>query len=231
MTGKPTRRLLCVLLAALAAAALLCGCFGTNPAVEKEGRKLMEAYIAEHFGRGAKLSSCDQLVRRPAADRLEGTSWVHGDISVNGATIGYWADTADGRIYTDERVSELSAATAALLSETLGVPGAVARVYPIVAAGDETLHGYLPITAGDMRAYAAAALTDPSVMLRISAGGPEMISDPQAAELAEAWSGVCLTWYALPPDALPTQAEADRYDYWSGLEAERLVIQTEDYHE
>ena len=221
-----------VFAAALVAAILLCGCFGGDPAVAKAGRKLMETYVSEQFGRGAKLESCDQLVRRPAADRLESTSWVHGDIAVRGGEkIGYWANTADGAIFTNERLPELSAATAALLSEVLGVPGAVAHVYPVLFTADEPLHGYLPVTVGDMRSYAAAALTDGDVILRISAGGPGTIPDELAAELAETWSGVSLTWYVLPDDALPTQAEADDFRFWHEREGESTVIQTEDYRE
>lgn len=221
-----------ILAAALAAALLLTGCFGGDPAVAKAGRKLMEAYVSEQFGRGAKLESCDQLVRRPAADQLVSTSWVHGDISVaGGEKIGYWANTADGAIFTNERVPELSAATAGLLSEALGVPGAVAHVYPVLFTEEESLHGYLPVTVGDMRAWAAAALTDGDVILRISAGGPGAIPDELAAALAETWSGVSLTWYELPADALPTQAEADNFRFWHELEGESTVIRTDDYRE
>ncbi len=225
------KRITRILLPALAAALLLSGCFGADPAVEKAGKTLMEGYLSAHYAR-TKLESCDQWVSRPAADQLVGTSWVHGSFTADdGTKYDYWADTDDGSIYTGERISELNAVTAQVLAEALGMPpgGTVAYVYPVLVLEDTSLHGILPVTVGDMRQYVTEALRDGDVVLRINAGGREAISEAQAEELSAAWSGVTLKWYRF--EALPTQAEADSFSFWRTLEAEPTCIETPDDRE
>ena len=220
-----------ILLPALAAALLLTGCFGADPAVAKAGKELMERYLSAHYAK-AKLDSCDQWVSRPAADQLVGTSWVRGSFTADdGTQYDYWADTGDGSIYTDERISELNAVTARVLAEAIGmVPGGVvAHVYPVLILEDTSIHGFLPVAVGDLRQYVTAALRDTDIMLRISAGGSETISDAQAEELSADWNGVQLKWYQL--ETLPTQAEADSYGFWRALAVEPTLIETKDYHE
>ena len=225
------KKLLRILLPALAAALLLTACFGGDPAVDRAGKKLMEDYLSEHYKK-AKLVSCDQFVSRPAADRLEGTSWVHGSFTADdGTRYNFWADTADGSIYTDERISEFNVVTAQALAEALGMaPGSTgASAYPVFFLHGTSIHGLLPVNAGDLRQYLAAALRDEDIILRIYAGGREAISDAQAEALLADWNGVRLRWYRL--DTLPTQAEADSFGFWKELETEPTQIETPGYRE
>ena len=216
-----------IMLLALLAAALLTGCFGADPKVEKAGEQLIKAYLSEHYKK-AKLESCDQLVARPAADRLEGTPWVHGNFSVGEDRYEYWANTATGDIYTDERVAELCAVTAEELAEALGfAPGDVAAdVYPMLILEDDVRYDLLPVDIGDLRAYARAALTDPDVKLRIYAGGLWEVTEAQVQALLDGWAGVELTWY--PLKTMPTPAEASDYRYWKDLEYS-FIVKTPDY--
>lgn len=225
------KRAIAILLLALAAAALLTGCFGADPKVEKAGKKLMESYLSEHYKK-ARLGSCDQLVARPEADRLEGTPWVHGDFTADdGNRYEYWANTADGGIYTNERKAELSAVTAEALAEALDLPrGSVAAyTYPVLVLEGKTLHGLLPVNVGDMGEYLAAALYSEGVMLRITAGGPVALSEAEARTLLGDLSGVKLEWHRL--DVLPAQADAADYDFWDALEDTPTRVETPDYHE
>ncbi len=220
-----------IALLALAAALLLTGCFGADPKVERAGKKLLESYLSEHYKR-ARVGAYDQLVARPAADRLEGTPWVHGDFTADdGVKYYYWVNTDDGRIYTDERKAELSAVTAEALAEALGLPAGcvVAYTYPIPVLADRPLHGLLPVDIGDMGEYLNAALRSEDVMLRITAGGPAALSESEAQSLLAGLSGVKLTWYAL--DTVPDQADAANYDFWDALEDAPVQVETPGYHE
>lgn len=220
-----------IFLLALAAALLLTGCFGADPKVERAGKKLMESYLSEHYKK-ARVGAYDQLVARPAADRLEGTPWVHGDFTADdGTRYYYWVNTDDGGIYTNERVGELSAVTAEALADALDLPhnSVVAYTYPIPVPEDGPLHGLLPVDIGDMGEYLYTALRTEDVMLRITAGGPVALSEAEVRSLLADLSGVKLTWYAL--DTVPDQADAANYDFWDALEDTSVCVETPGYHE
>ena len=220
-----------ILLLALAAALLLSGCFGADPKVEKAGKKLMESYLSAHYKK-ARLGACDQLVARPEADRLEGTPWVHGDfIADDGTKYDFWTNTTDGSIYTDERLAELSAATAEILAEALDMPAGsvVAYTYPILVLEGKTLHGLMPVTVDDIGQFLFAALRSEDVMLRISAGGPAALAEAEVSSLLAGLAGVKLEWYQLSD--LSAQADADNYGFWDALEAPPVCAETPGYHE
>jgi len=225
------KKVIAILLLALAAAALLTGCFGADPKVERAGKKLMESYLSEHYKK-ARLGACDQLVARPEGTRLEGTPWVHGDFTADdGTKYSYYVNTEDGSIYTAERIGELSAATAEALAEALDLPAGsvVTYTYPIPMPEGKPLHGLLPVSIGDMGQFLAEALHSEDVMLRITAGGPVALSEAEVQALLADLSGVKLEWRQL--SEIPAQADAADYDFWDALEDTPVRVETPDYRE
>ena len=199
----------------------LTGCFAQGKAGKlRQGKKLMKEYLAGS-GRGAAIEECWVDVVRPDADKLIASDYVRGTFRSGGESYEFAVDTVTGQICTSEALPDFYAACVRQVGKKLGLDVTNCPwdciIWTDAPAWHEQNEEYpdeqtylgsvIPVDLADMDAYAAQALEDKYIRLRIRLVCPAGALGPDRWTTADtaAWPNVEVELTGA--DALPTQED------------------------
>ena len=175
MDYKIARRMVSALLA-LSLLLALAGC-GSGSEL-KTGRKLIRDYLP---GRGSEITEIYVEMLRPDGTKPVSSDFVKGKFRLDGAEYDFAVNTVTGEIYTSEHLPEFSASCGAQLLSRLGLDARACltdcRMTLYTAPWQEPnpewpwerscLGSVLPVDVADMDAYAAQAIADENITVRL----------------------------------------------------------------
>ncbi len=194
----------------------LTGCGGGSEL--KTGRKIIQKYLS---GRSAEILECYVEMLRPEGMNAVSSDFVKGVFRIDGVRYDFAVNTVTGALYTSERMPEFSASCGALLALQLGLNTndcltdcrMTLYAQPWETPREEwpwersCLGPVLPVDLADMDAYAAQAISNENITVRlyVACRSSELYKGRWTEEDLKDWNDTQAELFGFAPDEpLPT---------------------------